>query len=225
MKLKSPHITLLVGLVLAIVLLILSANAARQAPGYGYSASNNTPTTAAAATTAAAPTTAPATTAPAVLGQATFAARVDGGTSTVGIAVHNGQAIAYLCDGKKIEAWLQGTAAGGQLTMTGKNGASLTGTYTTTGATGQVNAAGKTWTFKAPPVSKPSGLYRATAVIRNAKIVGGWIILADGTQVGIVTSNGVPTTAPMLDTTTLTATVDGSTVTAAAVDPTTFEGN
>jgi hypothetical protein len=214
MKLKGPHLTLLAGLVLALVLLILSANATKtrtstydqpiDRPGANQATSSGVPVT-------------PTSAAPVPLAKGTFAGRVDGATATVAIAVHNGKAIAYLCDGKRIEAWLQGTAAGGSLSLSGTNG-SLVGTYSSKSATGTVLAGAKRWTFTAPLVAPPSGLYRATATIRNAKVVGGWIVLADGTEVGIVTTDGQPGTAPAIDLTTGQTTVAGTTVTAAPVD-------
>ena len=44
---------------------------------------------------------------------------------TIAIAVKDGKAIAYVCDGKKIEAWLDGTLQGDTLALTGKGGASV----------------------------------------------------------------------------------------------------
>jgi serine/threonine-protein kinase len=65
-------------------------------------------------------------------------------------------------------------------------------------------------------VHKPSGLYRAIAIVRGAKIKAGWIVLPDGSQVGSLEPNtnaAAPsaTRAPMLDVTTGTA-HDGNTV-------------
>jgi serine/threonine-protein kinase len=74
------------------------------------------------------------------------------------------------------------------------------------------------YTFTAPAVTKPSGLYRATAEVRGAKVVGGWIVLSDGYQVGVVTSDDVASTAPPIDPVTGQATVNGTTITAAYVD-------
>jgi serine/threonine-protein kinase len=80
-----------------------------------------------------------------------------------------------------------------------------------------VLAAGKQWTFTAPAIAPPSGLYRAVADVRNAKVVGGWIVLPDGSQVGVVTTNDVPAAAAPLTLPAGTTTVDGTTITAAAV--------
>ena len=209
---KGPILTLLVGVVVAGVLLVLSMNAAakRDAANNAGNIGDNP------ATSAAAPTSAPPTTAAANL-KATFAGKVDGGAATVAIAVNKGKAIAYLCDGNVTEAWLQGTAADGKLTLTGPNG-TLNGTYTNGRATGDVKAGKKSWHFTAGVVKPPSGLYRSAADVRNAKGVGGWIVLANGSQVGITSVGGEPKSAQPLNTDSLTSTVDGTALTAAPVD-------
>ena len=84
------------------------------------------------------------------------------------------------------EAWLQGTAADGELDLTRPSGGnSLTGTFGNGVAAGDVTAAGRSSSrSRLKTVAPPSGLYRATADVRDAKLVGGWIVLADGDQVG-----------------------------------------
>ena len=54
-----------------------------------------------------------------------YAGDVHGGAASVAISIHGSQAIAYVCNGSVIEAWLQGTAVGGRLIMTGKDRARL----------------------------------------------------------------------------------------------------
>jgi hypothetical protein len=44
--------------------------------------------------------------------KANYAGEVKGGGASVAISIHRGQAIAYVCNGSVIEAWLKGTAAG-----------------------------------------------------------------------------------------------------------------
>jgi hypothetical protein len=77
--------------------------------------------------------------------------------------VRDGKAIAYVCDGKSVEAWMQGSAADGQLSLTGDKGSGVTGTYADGWATGTVTAAGKQWNFRVKSVQTPSDLYRTTA--------------------------------------------------------------
>jgi serine/threonine-protein kinase len=75
-----------------------------------------------------------------------------------------------------------------------------------------------------PRVSAPSGLYRAAARLRNAEIKGGWIVLPDGSQVGVLTRDGVPGPAPSLDTVAKKASVGADTLPAVPVDVTTGTG-
>ena len=73
-----------------------------------------------------APAPAPAPAAPAVAEKA-YTGRSAGNEVTVAIAVKDGKAVAYVCDGKKIEAWMEGTLAGDTLTLSGKT-SSITAT-------------------------------------------------------------------------------------------------
>jgi hypothetical protein len=148
--------------------------------------------------------------------RADYAGEVYGGGASVAISIHGRQVIAYLCDGSAIEAWLKGTAAGGRLAMTGKNGARLSASYGFKKVSGRVIAHGIGYSFSVPVVHKPSGLYEATAVVRGATVKAGWIVLSDGTKVGSLESNanaGAPsaTQAPDLNVATGTA-KDGDTV-------------
>lgn len=227
LKRKSPLVTLAVGAVLAAVLLILDmATTDTPTGGYGAAPVKTTSGASAAAPTAAPPATATPTatlgapTTPPATGLVTYAGDVGGAGASLAIAVHNGTAVAYVCDGKKAEAWLQGTAAGGVLTMAGAHGATLTGTYANGRATGKVGATGKTWTFDLPAVKPPSGLYRASATVRGAKVVGGWIVLPDGRQVGLLDVGEAQQVPPTLDPNSPTVTVDGTAVPVTPVDGT-----
>ena len=214
MKIKTPYITLLTGAALGAVLLVASMLATPKAPASPVAAATPAPAPATAQSSPASPT--PTATVANVPVRANYAGEVNGGGASVAISIHHGQAIAYVCNGSVIEAWLKGTAANGHLTMTGKGHARLSATYRTKRAVGHVTAHGIRYTFSAPAVHKPSGLYRAIAIVRGAKIKAGWIVLPDGTQVGSLESHpdaAAPsaTRAPMLDVTTGTA-QDGDTV-------------
>jgi hypothetical protein len=213
-KIKTPYITLLTGAVLGAVLLVASMLATPKAPASPIAAATPAPASSATAQPSpASPTPAALANVPA---RANYAGEVNGGGASVAISIHRGQAIAYVCNGSVIEAWLKGTAAGGHLTMTGKGRARLSATYRSKRAVGHVVAHGIRYTFSAPAVHKPSGLYRSIAVVRGAKIKAGWIVLPDGSQVGSLEANAdasapSATPAPMLDVTTGTA-QDGNTV-------------
>jgi hypothetical protein len=216
MKIKTPYLTLLVGAALGAVLLVASMLATPQAPASPIAAATSAPASSATAQPSPASPTPTATATANVPARANYAGEVNGGGASVAISIHHGQAIAYVCNGSVIEAWLKGTAANGHLTMTGKGHARLSATYRTKRAVGHVIAHGVRYTFSAPAVHKPSGLYRAIAIVRGAKIKAGWIVLPDGSQVGSLEPNtdaAAPsaTRAPMLDVTTGTA-HDGNTV-------------
>jgi hypothetical protein len=208
MRRNTPLITLLTGGALGVVLLIASMLAPRSKAPTGYSAAA-TPTPASAATVqSSSPAASPAPAATATANaqfRADYAGRVKGGVhASVAISIHGTQAIAYACNGSSVEAWLKGTAVGGRLALTGKNGAVLAGNYDSRRAFGNVSADGLTYAFSVYTVKKPSGLYRATADVRGATIKAGWIVLPDGTQVGSLESNpdsAAPsaTAAPPLD--------------------------
>jgi hypothetical protein len=220
MRHKGPFLTLLAGVAIAAVLFVLNSNLKVEPSASGGAqtpAGNAQVTNPEAKPPAAQP--APVKKNPATALNVTWAGRVVGGRATVAITAKGDKAIAYVCDGRRVESWMKGTATNGKLELTGAKNASLTGTYGNGRAKGTVIVGDERWTFDVGVVNKPSGLYRATARVRNAKIVGGWIVLADGTQVGVLTRDGEPRQAPPLDLIAGTASVDGTYVTVPPVDP------
>ncbi|MFF5230990.1 hypothetical protein [Dactylosporangium sp. NPDC000521] len=230
MKFKAPLVTLGAGLVVAGVLYTLNVDlsndvaknqaASAQSAGAG-------PTTAAVTQPAADPpsSAAPASGAPAgdgsgnagQQGTVTYAGSVDGGAASLAIVVNNGKAIAYVCDGKKVEAWLNGTMANGQVELTGAKG-SLKGTYGGGQVKGSVTAGAKSWGFTVKVAAPPSGLYRSAASLRD-KLDASWVVLPDGRQVGVQTRNGETSEAPPFDVNSKTATVGGTKVPIEPGDP------
>jgi serine/threonine-protein kinase len=211
MKTKGPVLTLLVGLVLAATVFGLSVAANRTASA----GQRETANAATSATGLAAPTTATSTEGTSVTplkapsAPITYAGRVDGGAVAIAIAVRDGQGIAYVCNGKRLEAWFQGPAGDGQLALTGKAaGSSITGTHDGQFAAGTVAVAGQKFTFRIPMVQAPAGLYRIADKVANASIQGGWIVY-DGGQTGTVTVNGRTGAAPPLNTETGEVIING----------------
>lgn len=216
MKHPGPLFTLLAGALLA-----GGISVADLATGTGA------PTVAGAASAASATKTAPPTTAPLgpsseppkadVPARADYAGKVTGGGASIAVSARDGHAIAYVCDGKKVEAWLQGVTVGGKLDLKGAPDATLTGSFDSASATGTVTAAGRTYRFTVPAAKKPAGLYRATPKVKGKAAKVGWIVQPDGSQVGILTTDEGPSAAPPLDPAAATATVDGTPVTAEAI--------
>lgn len=205
---RSPILLLVYGLVFAIGLLVTSSVAvSKRVPSAAVAvpstSSGNSPAPSPPPPLVekeiAAPSEAP--TPPPAKVNAVWAGEVDGGGASIAISVKDGVAVAYLCDGKKTEIWLQGTAEDGKLSLTAKNGETLTGTFGGGKATGTITASGKKWSFTIAAVAPPSGLYRSTENVRNAQVACGWIRLANGRTVGICATDGTPQPAPPLDTT------------------------
>ena len=142
----------------------------------------------------------------------TYVGYVDGGGASVAVITTGDEAIAYLCDGNAVEAWLDGSAVDGRLDLTGDRG-SLTGDFDELQASGQATADDQNWTFTIEAVETPEGLYRfADTIAGGAEVVGGWIVLPDGTQIGALTVDGQTQPAPALDVETGQVTIDGTLV-------------
>jgi serine/threonine protein kinase len=155
----------------------------------------------------------------------TMAGKVDDGAGTLAISIRDGQAIAYICDGDRLESWLKGTAKNGLLNLTGKNNTKISGLFDARRAAGEVTIEGRSHRFEIGVVRKPSGLYRLSSQVGGATVNGSWIVLPDGRQVGVLLRGETPGPAPVLDLTGRSTTVDGTTVTGATtVDVDTGEG-
>ena len=148
---------------------------------------------------AAAPPAAPAVT------EKAYTGRSSGNEVTVAIAVKDGKAVAYACDGKKIEAWLEGTLTGDTLTLQGRT-SSITATMDEKATFGMVTVDGKEWPFAAKGVESPAGLYEGRGTLAGVATRVGWIVDENGGVTGVQTTNGTRQPAPPLDPTDLAAT-------------------
>jgi len=255
MKIPTPIITLIVGVALAASLLFSSMTAvsAKKAAIAAASASAAANTGAVSTATAAATSTASAAQPTGVGASATTArspsaspsptpslgfvipphanydGEVQGDEGMVAVVVHDNFAIAYFCNGSTQQAWFKGTPHDGKLSMTGKNHASLTANYALGHARGTVVVDGISHIFSIIAVHKPSGLFESIAVVRGATIKAGWIVLADGAQVGSLEPNANSAdpsahAAPKLDVSSLTAQDGGTTLVATPIDAETGSG-
>jgi uncharacterized membrane protein YgcG len=156
MRLKSPTITLLTGAGLFVALLAASMLATAQSAAPSAPAPARSP---ARSEDARSPQASPSRTSPAPApapARVTYVAHVHGGDTAVAISVSGERASAYVCKGAVIEARLSGAAAGGNLTLTGRNHAQLRATYNLSKAVGDVLAGGIRYTFSAPASQKSS---------------------------------------------------------------------
>jgi hypothetical protein len=154
---------------------------------------------------------------PAVV-QAVYAGRSSGNEVTVAIDTEGNKAVAYVCNGSNIEAWLQGSVNGNQVTLTGNKGAGLTGSLSGLDMFGTVTpATGQTFPFAAELSPHPAGVYQARIEVNGLATRIGWAVLPDGTQVGVAVEGTAELAAPPLDLIDNGFTIDGASFTAALV--------
>ncbi|GAA3147399.1 hypothetical protein ACFQ0X_34050 [Streptomyces rectiviolaceus] len=225
MKRSGPLYTLLGGLLLALFMLSLNATTGTGNSSYG----GDSPGAASPAPTSAKPPSAkPTKSTPAPTkspskkpkGKSEYAGRTADDAAAISISIRDDKAIAYYCNGRDAESWLKGDVEDdGSMRLTGKHGAKLEGTLADNAVRGKVEIDEQPRDFTAARAKKPSGLYRATTEVRGAEIDGGWIVLPDGRQVGILKEDGKPRKAPRLDPETGTVPFDGGELTARPVVP------
>jgi hypothetical protein len=162
---------------------------------------------------------APSSTAEPTALQAVYAGETGGSEATVAVAVNGDRAAAYLCDGDTVETWLQGSVTGDQISLTGRNTAALTGTISGGAMSGTVTTStGQAWPFSADEAQPPAGIYEARTTIDGLATRIGWVVLPDGTQVGITNVDGNRSPAPRLDLDDNTFTLDGTAYEATPID-------
>ena len=203
---RRPLLTL--GAVVLLAASLLWWNGLAGPPDAAPAAPESTPATATSPATPSAPGTssAPPTAVPPQGStdpesrNAVYAGRTDGGEVTVAVAVEGRRAAAYLCDGALIETWLDGSVDGNRIVLTGRGSASLTASVSGTTVSGSVStAAGQSWQFSADLAPPPAGIYEFRAPVDEPATRIGWVVLPDGTQLGIRSAAGGPSPAPELD--------------------------
>ena len=222
MKKYAPLATLVTVVLLGAVLLVVNMmstpqaaqdTAASAAAPASAPAKAAPPASAEPAPPAAAP--APAQGAPAVAEKA-YTGRSAGNEVTVAIAVKDGKGVAYVCDGKKVEAWMEGALDGDKLTLQGKT-SSLTATVNEMATLGSVTVNGAEWPFSAKGVAAPAGLYQGRGVLKGVAARVGWIVEDNGNVTGVSDVNGGEPAPPINGAAPASITVDGNTVTVTAV--------
>jgi hypothetical protein len=101
----------------------------------------------------------------AALPDGTYAGRLAVGS--LALVVRDGRVVAYLCDGRRTEAWLTGRADAEHVRLTGADHARLEATVSAGHLRGSVRVQGRTRHFDVGRVHAPAGLYR-TAVTCGA---------------------------------------------------------
>jgi hypothetical protein len=229
---RSPLVTL-AGLVVAFGIFFginLANSAPRQEVGEGYPSGSPSATEATdqptavpspTATEAATPSASPTETATderagdEFPNKIVYAGRTEDGGAAIAVAVLDGQAAAYFCDGRNVESWLRGTASEGELNLRSKDGDSLEAKLDGSKITGEIEVNDEKLDFTIGQAKRPAGLYRA----EGSSTTVGWIILSDGTQVGIQTDGqGQSKAAPELNPDQTDVNANGEDLTAETVE-------
>lgn len=225
MKHRSPLLTL--AAVAVAFAIMFTVNMLASPPG---SSSTGTPTPAAPATASASASpgsqeteTAAASPSPSATKSAedskfpqkvVYAGRAEDGAGAIAVAVLGTQAAAYFCDGRSVESWFRGTVTGSDISLKSKDGATLQASLDGDHLKGSLRIKNERVRFEINEAKKPAGLYRA----RGSQTTIGWIVLEDGSEVGLQTTGQDSTPAPELDPENPQVTVDGQELDAAPVN-------
>jgi len=226
---RSPLVTL-AGLVVAFAVFFginLANSAPRQATGPGYSSaspsasSQGTETQSPSPTQQASATAGPGETATAEPDgdqfpeKVVYAGRTDDDSTAIAVAVLGDRAAAYVCDGRNVESWMRGSAQDGELNLRAKNGHTMEAKLEGSRIDGTIELGDEKLDFTIGEAKRPAGLYR----VRGSGYTIGWIVLPDGSQVGIeARDDGTSTAAPKFDPDQPDVEVNGESVTAKPVD-------
>ena len=197
MTIRGPLVTLGAVAALGVGILLVNMSKEEKAPQANpYSHS----------TTTAAATPAPAPPAPSPPPRPAFPAKADyvgkiptaNGTITLEITVRGDKAVAYACDGSKVESWLRGSAVNGAVSLANKDTTSrLEGHLAGSAIAGTLWIGEKKWDFNAPAAQPPAGLY----VYDNAGVRNSWIVDPNGGVTGVQRrEDGTTAPAPRLTT-------------------------
>ena len=127
--------------------------------------------------------------------EAVYAGRDGTGKLAVAVAIKGDRAVAYLCDGTSIEAWLTGTVSGSRVSLEADRGSTIDARFNGKRVTGVAAEGDQQYAFDLEEADPPAGLYRRT----DDDSTIGWIVLPDGSQVGIENTGGTLRPAPKLD--------------------------
>jgi hypothetical protein len=151
--------------------------------------------------------------------EAVYAGRSSGNQVTLAVVTDGNKAAGYVCNGRTIEAWLQGSVHDDQVSMTGLHGAGLTGSLSGLAMFGMVTtSAGQSFPFSAGLSPEPAGVYQARITVNGLATRIGWVVLPDGSQMGVAAAGTTMYPAPPLNLITNSFTLGGATHLASDVD-------
>jgi hypothetical protein len=111
-----------------------------------------------------------------------------------------GLILAYACDGQQVAEWFAGALQGQSADLTTSDGARLHVGLAAQGAKGVLTlTSGPPLTFQIGLATGQAGLYRAKQEVNGVVYLGGWVLLADGRQAGVIETATQKMAAPRLD--------------------------
>jgi hypothetical protein len=198
MKNIGPIATLLAVVLLGVALLVGNAYVAPP-PAQNTAAPGAAPAPAEPAPEAAPPGAAPPAAAPPVVAEQRYTGRSAGNETLVALALKDGKAAAYVSDGRRIEAWFEGTLDGDRLTMQGDRGGVLTATVSAKTVLGAMTVDGAEWPFAAKSVQAPAGAYEGRGTVQGVPARVGWIVEESGNVTGLTDLGNRTVPAPRIN--------------------------
>ncbi len=111
----------------------------------------------------------------------------DGRPMVIGIAVDGTQIAAYACNGTDDEAWFFGDQKDGKINITSRFKDTLKAEFNGKDVVGDLTMNGVAFTFSAPAVPAPAGMY--TAALDGVR--ASWVVRPDGSATGVQFNGGV----------------------------------
>lgn len=111
----------------------------------------------------------------------------DGKPMVIGIAVDGSQIAAYACNGTDDEAWFFGDQKDGKIDITSRFKDTLKAEFNGKDVVGDLTMNGVAFTFSAPAVPAPAGMY--TAEFEGVR--ASWVVRPDGSATGVQFNGGV----------------------------------
>jgi hypothetical protein len=216
-KHRSPLITLAaVALAFAIMFIV---NMTVSPPGNSSTETASPPAVPATATAGSPSPTETAATSPSPEDsrfpeEIVYAGRAEDKAGAIAVAVLGDRAAAYFCDGRNIESWFRGSVKEDEISAESKAGATLEARLDGNHIKGTVDLDNEKLKFEINEAKKPAGLYRA----QGSETTIGWMVLEDGSQVGVQTTGAESAAAPGLNSGNPQVTVDGEKLNAAPVN-------
>jgi hypothetical protein len=126
----------------------------------------------------------------------TYLGKVAGSDAFIAIVARRGVAIAYVCDSNKTAVWLRGTFKNGRVSLEAKDGSTLEGTLTRSSLTLPGESPLKAKTHLSPTTDNEHFIV-GVGKAAGEQWVGGWILLANGSQRGALKSKSGPIHTPL----------------------------